>query len=240
MGREGRNFCPCFPRYAFRFPHLAEADLLVQSSCCLGGLDAQFLRQAAFAGLVLRQGGTALAAQSQQAHQLPVRLFKPRLQPQLLAGIRTGFFQLSPALMLFGKLVQGSQSLAFQLLPHYRRPGIELRAVLERKPLQEGPPVQARRLLQPLERGLTGTVALQEGTKSPHIQPVVAGGVEPDRLALDEQKWGRVLGLFQHLAQVGEGVAQAGSSRAFQVTRPEQACQGRSAVRAGSFHRQVG
>jgi hypothetical protein len=56
------------------------ANALVECRRLLVWLDAQLLGQQAAAGFVLRQGGVALAAESQQLHQLPVGLLVPRFQ----------------------------------------------------------------------------------------------------------------------------------------------------------------
>ena len=75
-----------------RSGEIATADALIQPLRLFPRLDVQCLAQRTAAGLILGQGRAALAAQGQQAHQHPVRLFLPGRQGDLPPGVlaRTG------------------------------------------------------------------------------------------------------------------------------------------------------
>jgi hypothetical protein len=82
------------------------ADALVQAPGLLARLYVEFRTQCVAAGLVLDQGRAALAAQRQQAHQRPVRLFLPRHLCDPSPGDLARTFQLAPALILMCQCLQ--------------------------------------------------------------------------------------------------------------------------------------
>ena len=58
------------------------------------GLDTQFIMQQAATGIVLGEGGTALAVGGQHVHQVTVDFFMPRLNGEQLAGNKDACFGL--------------------------------------------------------------------------------------------------------------------------------------------------
>ena len=74
-------------RWGWGAQDLSGQNLFVKRHRFVRWLDAQFLGQCPAAGFVLGQRRAALTVERQQAHQLAVRFFAPRLELHLLPGI---------------------------------------------------------------------------------------------------------------------------------------------------------
>ncbi len=112
-----------------RHLQLAIADLLVQPRRFFGWLDAQFFSQEAATGLVLSQGGAALAPERQRSHQLSVGRLIPGLQFDLPPGTGLGLLVLAASLVGCRQAMEHGRHLPGESLPCKQRPFLKGGAV---------------------------------------------------------------------------------------------------------------
>jgi hypothetical protein len=115
------------------------------------------------------------------------------------------------------------------------QPFLESRAVAQREPLQEGATAESNCLFQRLGRRQAGQML-----QASHVHRVVAGGVELNRLATDEEVGRGGLVVLDGPAEVCQGMPQGAARRCIRHLGPEQARQGLARVGTVRLHRQVG
>ncbi len=209
--------------------------------------DAQFRFQGAAARLVLGQGGAALAAQRQCAHQLLVRFFPPGLQFHLPPGVALYGVPFPPLRVAGGQAVQHLNGLSVQRFALQQEPLFK-RGTIQKEPGQQVAAIQGRGLAQALlacAAGLEMAVGVlsaggDEVAEGGYIEPVVAARVELDGRAGDEEE-GRIgLRVANGAAQAVEGLAEGVQGVGLGLFGPEEGGEGRPREGGAGVHRQVG
>jgi hypothetical protein len=212
-------------------------------------LDVQLLGQRATACLVLGQCCAPLTIQRQQAHQLPVGFFSPGFELHLSVGVRPCLCIVSAPFVVVGQVIECFHHLAIKPFSLQRGPFLEGAAIAERELLQQTAAAQFSHLCHSLDTWHTVAqtavaVLLARGAQpgeGSDVEPVVAIGVELDRLAANQKEWLLVVFLIaEGLAQVGERLAEIVTGPALGLIRPKQASQDIPAMGVACLDGQVG
>ena len=175
----------------------------VQGARFGAGFDAQLRLQQTLADPVLGQRRRALTAAHEGGHQLPVRLFAPRVDRQHTTDAVDHLAILSAHQLQLRLRVEGVQCQVTQARFLGQHPLFKLRRVAHKKTgqkltrIQGGCRLQGERLL----RGRQGLGALQMVLKSFHIQKIRRVCVKTNRVPTHKQ-----MGIDQ-FAQIGQHLA---------------------------------
>jgi hypothetical protein len=210
-------------------------------------LDAKLRGQSLAESLVVLQGSVAPFPQGQGAKQQAVGPFIPRVQLKQSTGIVSSGIMVALRKVRTAQGLEDCASLSCQLFSLQKEPLIEEQAANRMKVGQElaakelggaGKPGQAAgTYVQPTMRMVFG--ACYKELECHHIQPIVALGIESDRLALGEQMWHRRFPIPESSAEAGKGLAQVLEALRSGLIGPEEDGQRLPAVRTVDFQSQI-